>query len=79
MRPQSPAGCYCHTLKDLAAAAVQGIDLHATPEPADATSNPAIALNNDTALAGIAGGKPVKASHPAWATDFQNILNNQEN
>lgn len=79
MRPQSPAGCYCHSLKDLAAAAVQGIDLHAAPKPAGASSSPAIALNNDTALAGIAGGKPVSATRPAWATDFQNTLNTQEN
>lgn len=78
MRPQTGPGCYCHSLKELAAAAVQGIDLHEAP-PADTPSAEPVALNNDQALARMAGAKPVSATKPAWATNFQDTLNNQEN
>lgn len=81
MRPATPEPCYCHSVRELVDAGLRGIDLHAAPEPMGASSGPAIALNNDAALAGIAtGGRLRTTALPDWADNFKSALNtHQEN
>lgn len=82
MRPAPPEPCYCHSVRELVDAGLRGIDLHAAPEPAAGSSGPAIALNNDGALAAIATGNRLNTSPtaPQWATSFEAALNtHQEN
>lgn len=68
--------CYCHDPKELVAAGLKGIDLHADPETAPGATAP-IALNNDAALAAIAtaGHTSTSPFRPQWADSFKDQLN----